>query len=171
VNTQAVYVGSFCDSIPVEHYQIVHICGGDARIYHREQLESRLGPIGAYLGHRRVDMGNPGLNGLFLRDRSQKGGGMATVTCYRYNWFFPEGLPPGTDYYGYIIWGSAPVQILEGTSTITATPSDLGARLTIMDTSIKGTGPGTTTVEFTLRNTSSVNTVRYWTIFLSIVRP
>jgi hypothetical protein len=96
---------------------------------------------------------------------------MANVLCYRYNWSFPEGLPPGAFYYGYITWGSAPVAILTGTSTITATPSANGEVLTVVDTSISGVGPGTTAVLFTLRNSSSSNTVRFWTIFLSIVQP
>jgi hypothetical protein len=96
---------------------------------------------------------------------------MASVVCYRYNWSFPEGLPPGTFYYGFITWNSAPVIILNGTSTITATPTNQGDSLTVLDTSISGVGPALTSVLFTLKNTSSSNTIRYWTIFLSIVQP
>jgi hypothetical protein len=96
---------------------------------------------------------------------------MASVVCYRYNWSFPEGLPPGTFYYGYITWSAPPVIILNGTSTITATGSLNGDQLTVVDTSISGVGPGTTSVLFTLKNTSFSNTIRYWTIFLSIVQP
>ena len=96
---------------------------------------------------------------------------MATVTCYRYNWSFPAGLPPGTSYFGYITWGSAPVLIGMGTSTITAVPTTPGDTLAVVDTSISGVGAGIIRVLFTLRNTSSSNTVRFWTIFLSIVQP
>jgi hypothetical protein len=96
---------------------------------------------------------------------------MATVTCYRYDWTFAAGLPPGTTYNGYIQWGAAPVLVLNGTSTITAVPTTRGDTLAVLDTSISGIGPGTTFVLFTLRNTSISNTVRSWTIFLSIVQP
>jgi hypothetical protein len=96
---------------------------------------------------------------------------MATVTCYRYNWSFPAGLPPGTPYYGYLTWGSAPVLIGMGTSTITAVPTAHGDTLAVLDTSISGIGPGTTQLLFSIRNTSTTNTVRNWTIFLSIVQP
>jgi hypothetical protein len=94
---------------------------------------------------------------------------MATTSCYRYDWYFADGLPPGTNYYGYIQWQSPPVRSAAATSTITAVPSNSTDRLTILDTSINGVGLFMT-VEFTMQNTG-LYTVRNWTIFMSVVEP
>jgi hypothetical protein len=96
---------------------------------------------------------------------------MATITLIKYPWTFVEGVRPGQNYYGYIIWGSAPVLILQGTSTITATPLERGNSITVLDTTISGIGPGTTSLLFTIRNSSSFDILYRWNIFLSIIRP
>jgi hypothetical protein len=96
---------------------------------------------------------------------------MATVTCYRYEWLFAEGLRPGTNYYGYIKWDVPPVLVLQGTVTITAAPGGgPGGKITVLGTSVYGTGPGTSGAEFTIRNDGNA-TITTWTIFMSIVQP
>lgn len=99
---------------------------------------------------------------------------MATVRLYQYNWSFPQGLPPNTNYYGYITWGSPPVLPLTGTVTITASPVGAGVssgvKLAVLDTTVFGPGPGTSGVEFTMRNVG-YSTIRSWTVYMSLVTP
>jgi hypothetical protein len=94
---------------------------------------------------------------------------MPTTTCYSYPWVYEPGLPPGTDYYGYITFSHPPVLIAAATSTVTAVPSLITDRITMVDTTIDSIGVGMS-VEFTMRN-SGTTTVTNWTVYLSIVQP
>lgn len=92
---------------------------------------------------------------------------MATVNFFSVPWAFDQGLPPGTEYYGYFSWNAPPHPALTSTSVITAVATGNGDKLTMVNTSIRFI-PGHSSLEFTIRNTGP-NTVRHWTVNLTMI--